>query len=211
MAQPTKIIRRSEVDVNELREQELHELEEQLLMHKDTLLNLFRLLEQLDDHEVFNALNAALAKSDPILTRVLKALNETELDKAIRNLLLISQGLGKFKLDELEPMTLKINKGFERSTKQHQTMSIFSLMKVLVSPTFIKGALFLTTFVQGFGYDAEQLKQEQGIVDPVQTDTGDLKQHKVEHTRRNSNVWMDVTLGAAVLSTSILLYKKFNH
>ncbi len=211
MAQPTKIIRRSEVDVNELREQELHELEEQLLMHKDTLLNLFRLLEQLDDHEVFNALNAALAKSDPILTRVLKALNETELDKAIRNLLLISQGLGKFKLDELEPMTLKINKGFERSTKQHQTMGIFSLMKVLVSPTFIKGALFLTTFVQGFGYDAEQLKQEQGIVDPVQTDTGDLKQHKVEHTRRNSNVWMDVTLGAAVLSTSILLYKKFNH
>lgn len=211
MAQPTKIIRRSEVDVNELREQELHELEEQLLMHKDTLLNLFRLLEQLDDHEVFNALNAALAKSDPILTRVLKALNETELDKAIRNLLLISQGLGKFKLDELEPMTLKINKGFERSTKQHQTMGIFSLMKVLVSPTFIKGALFLTTFIQGFGYDAEQLKQEQGIVDPVQTDTGDLKQHKVEHTRRNSNVWMDVTLGAAVLSTSILLYKKFNH
>ena len=90
-------------------------------------------------------------------------------------------------------------------------MGIFSLMKVLVSPTFIKGALFLTTFVQGFGYDAEQLKQEQGIVDPVQTDTGDLKQHKVEHTRRNSNVWMDVTLGAAVLSTSILLYKKFNH
>ncbi len=211
MAQPTKIIRRSEVDVNELREQELHELEEQLLMHKDTLLNLFRLLEQLDDHEVFNALNAALAKSDPILTRVLKALNETELDKAIRNLLLISQGLGKFKLDELEPMTLKINKGFERSTKQHQTMGIFSLMKVLVSPTFIKGALFLTTFVQGFGYDAEQLKQEQGVLDPVQTDTGDLKQHKVEHTRRNSNVWMDVTLGAAVLSTSILLYKKFNH
>lgn len=65
MAQATKVIRRTEVDVEAVRAKELRELEDQLIMHKDTLHKLFRLLEQLDDHEVINALNAGLAKSDP--------------------------------------------------------------------------------------------------------------------------------------------------
>ncbi|KAA1042538.1 DUF1641 domain-containing protein [Macrococcus equipercicus] len=216
MAHSTKIIRRTEVDVDQLREQELRELEQQLMMHKDTLLKLFRLMDQLDDHEVFNALNAALAKSDPILTRVLKALNETELDKAIRNGLLLAQGLGKFKFGELEPMILKINKGFELSTNHNKTLGVFSLLKVLVSRDFIEGALFLTKFVEGFGYDADDLKVEQGIVDPVQTDTGDLKNvskvklpsQRKEKSSGNSNMVFGLAAGAVALSACVLLLRK---
>ena len=78
MAQPTRVIKPTEVDIEALRQKELRELEDQLIQHKDTLLKLFRLLEQLDEHEALNAANAALSQSDPILTRVLKAVNETE-------------------------------------------------------------------------------------------------------------------------------------
>ncbi|TDM12545.1 DUF1641 domain-containing protein [Macrococcus lamae] len=220
MAQPTKVIRRTEVNVDELRSEELRELEDQLMMHKDTLLKLFRLMEQLDNHEVFNALNAGLAKSDPILTRVLNALNETEIDKAIRNGLLLSQGLGKFKFDALEPMILKINKGFELSAEhnERQSLGLISLLKVLVSRDFIEGAVFLTKFVQGFGISTERLKQEQGIVDPVQTIAGDWEDvNKVEPPGKSaqqhyssSPTFLGLAAGAAVIAAGIIVIKNLS-
>lgn len=180
MAQPTTVIRKTAVDVAAVREKELRELEDQLIMHKDTLHKLFRLLDQLDDHEVINGLNAALAKSDPILTRVLKAVNETETDKAIRNGLLLVQGLGKFNFSEIEPMILKFNKGLKLSTEYNQNKPLgwLGLLNVLTNKDFVEGSIVLTKFVRGFGTSFEQLKQEQGIVDPVHTDSGELQNAK---------------------------------
>lgn len=210
MAQPTKVIRRTEVDVDKIRADELRALEDQLIMHKDTLHKLFRLLDQLDEHEVFNALNAGLAKSDPILTRALGALNDTELDKAIRNILLLSQGLGKLKLDDLEPLILKVNKGLQLSSDNSQAG-----LKTLLSREFITGTAVLLNFVKGFGSDVEQLKQEQGIVTPIQTDTGRLDQvskvqlpgQRKKSSKSNTNKLIGIT-AAAVLSAGALILKK---
>ncbi|ULG72595.1 DUF1641 domain-containing protein [Macrococcus brunensis] len=223
MAQATTVIRRTEVDVEAVRAKELRELEDQLIMHKDTLHKLFRLLDQLDDHEVINALNAGLAKSDPILTRVLKAVNETETDKAIRNGLLLVQGLGKFNFDEIEPMILKFNKGLKLSTEYNQSKPLgwLGLLNVLTNKDFVEGSIVLTKFVKGFGTSFEQLKKEQGIIDPVQTDVGDLdKASSIElpskaartregnRTAANPKVKMLGMAAGAALSVGALLLKK---
>ncbi|TDM14745.1 DUF1641 domain-containing protein [Macrococcus bovicus] len=223
MAQATKVIRRTEVDVEAVRAKELRELEDQLIMHKDTLHKLFRLLEQLDDHEVINALNAGLAKSDPILTRILKAVNDTETDKAIRNGLLLVQGLGKFNFSEIEPMILKFNKGLKLSTEYNQSKPLgwMGLLNVLTNKDFVEGSIVLTKFVKGFGTSFEQLKQEQGIVDPVQTDVGNIDRvsavelpGKAAGTREsnrpsaNPKVKMLGMAAGAALSVGALLLKK---
>lgn len=224
MAQATKVIRKMPVDVEAVRKEELREIEDKLIEHKDTLDNLFRLLDQLDEHELFNALNAGLAKSDPILTRVLKAVNETETDKAIRNALLLVEGLGKFKLDEVEPMILKFNKGLKLATEydHNEPQGWIGLFSVLTNKDFIEGSRILTKFVKGFGTALPQLKEEQGIIDSVETDAGEpdnktaighyptKKEHNKEKSfRPNSNLkYLGLAAGAAAISVSALLLKK---
>lgn len=222
MAQPTRVIKPTEVDTEAIRQKELRELEDQLIQHKDTLNKLFRLLEQLDEHEALNAANAALSQSDPILTRVLKAVNETETDQAIRNALLLVQGLGKFNFSDIEPMILKFNKGLKLSTEYNQSTPLgwSGLLKVLTNKDFVEGSIVLTKFVKGFGTSFQQLKQEQGIVDPVHTDVGDIKHaHHTELPRKsirdearqgtsNSKYVGIAALGGAALSVASLLLKK---
>lgn len=229
MAQPTRVVKPMEVDVEAVRAKELRELEDQLIQHKDTLNKLFRLLEQLDDHEALNAANAALAQSDPILTRILKAVNETETDQAIRNALLLVQGLGKFNFSDIEPMILKFNKGLKLSTEYNQSKPLgwLGLLNVLTNKDFVEGSIVLTKFVKGFGTSFDQLKKEQGIVDPVHTNKGEVKD--VHHVESPSKVAKDevkqqfithkeasqsnakfygVVAGAAALGVSALLMRK---
>ncbi|MCE4957394.1 DUF1641 domain-containing protein [Macrococcoides caseolyticum] len=228
MAQPTRVVKPMQVDAEAVRAQELREIEDQLIMHKDTLMKLFRLLEQLDEHEALNAANAALAQSDPILTRILKAVNETETDQAIRNALLLVQGLGKFNFSDIEPMILKFNKGLKLSTEYNQSKPLgwIGLLKVLTNKDFVEGSIVLTKFVKGFGTSFEQLKKEQGIVDPVHTSKGDLEDaHHVELPRKvarddakeqyftqkeqlSNAKFYGVVAGAAALGVSALLMRK---
>lgn len=229
MAQPTRVVKPMKVDVEAVRAKELRELEDQLIQHKDTLHKLFRLLEQLDDHEALNAANAALAQSDSILTRILKAVNETETDQAIRNALLLVQGLGKFNFSDIEPMILKFNKGLKLSTEYNQSKPLgwLGLLNVLTNKDFVEGSIVLTKFVKGFGTSFDQLKKEQDIVDPVHTNKGDIKD--VHHVELPSKVAKDeakqqsithkessqsnakfygVVAGAAALGVSALLMRK---
>lgn len=229
MAQPTRVVKPMEVDVEAIRAKELRELEDQLIQHKDTLNKLFRLLEQLDDHEALNAANAALSQSDPILTRVLKAVNETETDQAIRNALLLVQGLGKFNFSDIEPMILKFNKGLKLSTEYNQSKPLgwTGLLRVLTHQDFIEGSIVLTKFVKGFGTSFDDLKKEQGIVDPVHTNKGDLdevhhvelpskvardevkQQHFTQKEQQTSNLKLyGAVAGAAALGVSALLMRK---
>lgn len=227
MAQPTRVVKPMQVDAEEVRAQELRELEDQLIQHKDALKKLFRLLEQLDEHEGLNAANAALAQSDPILTRILKAVNETETDQAIRNALLLVQGLGKFNFSDIEPMILKFNKGLKLSTEYNQSKPLgwLGLLNVLTNKDFIEGSIVLTKFVKGFGTSFDQLKKEQGIVDPVHTNKGDIE--NAHHVELPSKVAQDeakqqqyteqqpsnlklygAVAGAAALGVSALLFRK---
>ena len=229
MAQPTRVIKPMEVDQEAVRAKELRELEDQLIKHKDTLNKLFRLLEQLDEHEALNVANAALSQSDPILTRVLKAVNETETDQAIRNALLLVQGLGKFNFSDIEPMILKFNKGLKLSTEYNQSKPLgwLGLLNVLTNKDFVEGSIVLTKFVKGFGTSFDQLKKEQGVVDPVHTEKGDV--NDVHHVETPSKVASDkanqqyftqkditqtsaallgIVAGAAALGVGALLMRK---
>ncbi|RXK17508.1 DUF1641 domain-containing protein [Macrococcus sp. DPC7161] len=229
MAQPTRVIKPMEVDQEAVRAKELRELEDQLIKHKDTLNKLFRLLEQLDEHEALNVANAALSQSDPILTRVLKAVNETETDQAIRNALLLVQGLGKFNFSDIEPMILKFNKGLKLSTEYNQSKPLgwLGLLNVLTNKDFVEGSIVLTKFVKGFGTSFDQLKKEQGVVDPVHTDKGEVKDvHHVEtpskvardeanqqyftqkEITQTSPALLGIVAGAAALGVGALLMRK---
>ncbi|CAD2072046.1 DUF1641 domain-containing protein [Phocicoccus pinnipedialis] len=208
MAKATTKIRRMEVDPEEVRRKELRELEDQLIAHKDTLNNLFRLLDQLEEHEVLNAANAGLAHSDQILTRVLKALGETETDKSIRNALLLVQGLAKFNFEDIEPIILKVNKGL--LAKEERT-GVAGLFKTLISPEFIEGMNYLLNFVKGFGTPVDQLKEEQGIKDAVHTDAGEIRKMQNYPTSPSSSsngIKYLGLAGAAVITVGALFLRK---
>lgn len=208
MAKATTKIRRMEIDPEEVRRKELRELEDQLIAHKDTLKNLFRLLDQLEEHEVFNLANAGLAQSDQVLNRVLKALVETDTDKSIRNALLLVEGLGKFDFDDIEPVILKLNKGFSYEPAEGGILGIF---KTLTSKEFIDGLNYLLKFVKGFGTPLSQLKEEQGVIDPVQTVSEVLEEERnypKEAPSSNNTIKYLGFAGAAALTVGALFLKK---
>lgn len=208
MAKATTKIRRMAIDPEEVRRKELRELEDQLIAHKDTLKNLFRLLDQLEEHEVLNLANAGLAQSDQVLNRVLKALVDTDTDKSIRNALLLVEGLGKFDFDDIEPVILKVNKGFSNEPAEGGILGIF---KTLTSKEFIDGLNYLLKFVKGFGTPLSQLKEEQGVIDPVQTVSEVLEEERnypKEVSSSNNTIKYLGFAGAAVLTVGALFLKK---
>lgn len=208
MAKATTKIRRMEIDPEEVRRKELRELEDQLIAHKDTLKNLFRLLDQLEEHEVLNLANAGLAQSDKVMNRVLKALVETDTDKSIRNALLLVEGLGKFDFDDIEPVILKVNKGFSYEPAEGGILGIF---KTLTSKEFIDGLNYLLKFVKGFGTPLSQLKEEQGVIDPVQTVSEVLEEehnYPKEAPSSNNTIKYLGFAGASVLTVGALFLKK---
>src|SRR5699024_9049484 len=117
MAKSTKVIHRMETDPDARHEQEIKELEQQILAHKESLNDLLSILDKLNDQEILNILNAGLGQSDQIIQRVLKAVQETDASKSIKNMLLIFQLLATLDMEELEPLIIKFNKGVEKAGK----------------------------------------------------------------------------------------------
>src|SRR5699024_3459503 len=113
-----------------------------------------------------------LAESDSILYRLLTAVESSSASKSIKNVLLMSQLLGKVNMEQLEPVILKVNNSIETASEyeyKNRGSGWFGLFKVLMDPQFIEGSNVLTQFVKGFGANADDLKKKYKVEDSIST------------------------------------------
>lgn len=208
MAKATKIIYKQEVDPEIKHEQEVKELEQQLLEHKDSLEDLFSILEKMKDHKLLEMMDAGLGHSEDIIHRLVMSVQETDASKSIKNMLMIVQLLGTIDMEELEPIVLKFNKGIENAGEFEHGKGhggYLSLVSALRDPQVIEGTNVVLRIVKGLGVDVSDEKKSTS-----QLEKGEERRQREQQTnsgKLSSSKWILLS-GAAIGGLIPLLFIK---
>ncbi|WP_411843128.1 DUF1641 domain-containing protein [Salinicoccus sp. HZC-1] len=154
MAKATKVIHKMEVDPEVKHKQELHELEQLLLEHKDVLQDTLAIADKMRDHEIFDIINSGLGQSDKVINRVVTAFDDSEVPQSIKNMLLLFQLLGTVDMSQIEPIVLKLNTGIAKAAEyEHEDKpgGYSGLLGALKDPEVIEGVNVLVKILKGMG------------------------------------------------------------
>ncbi|WP_020006563.1 DUF1641 domain-containing protein [Salinicoccus albus] len=209
MAKSTKVIHKMENDPNARHEQEIKELEQQLLAHKESLNELLSILDKLNDQEILNILNAGLGQSDQITQRIITAVKDTDASKSIKNMLLIFQLLAALDMEQLEPLIIKFKKGVEKAGKyEHggERGGYASLLSALKDPEVIEGTNIMLRIVQGLGTNVSGEKKTESQLEQY-ADRERQLQKEERRVSRTSPKWY-IFIGGAVVALVPFMFKK---
>lgn len=212
MAKATKVIHRIEPTEEEIREQEWRQLETTLLQNKEAVADALKLINHIRENEIFNMLNALFAERDQVLERVVTAIDQSDTTKSMKNILLLFDVLGKFNLEELEPLLLKMNTAvskiaaYEHYGKERGGYS--ALLSSFKDPEVIEGLNVLTAFLKGFGVNQED--KEKAKTKPARQQHEREKRDKEndEQQSGSSSKWYAVAAGVSLLAALPLIFKK---
>jgi uncharacterized protein YjgD (DUF1641 family) len=134
------------------RQELLHRLEQAPADHAEAILGIFELLQGLQDRGVLEALNGALNSSNFILDTVVETANTPENIRAIRNLLVLGQILGKLDPDVLGHLTAAVPDALEQSSQtSSKAPSLLSLLQRFNSPDSRRGMAFAAGLLESLG------------------------------------------------------------
>ncbi|UJL46707.1 DUF1641 domain-containing protein [Virgibacillus sp. NKC19-16] len=212
MAKATKVIHRIEPTEKEIREQELRQLEGKLLENKEAVADALKLMNHLRDNEIFNMLNALFAESDQVLERVVTAIDESDTTKSMKNLLLLVDVLGKFNLEELEPLLLKMNTAVSKvAAYEHygkERVGYPALLRSLKDPEVIEGMNVLMAFLKGLGVNQEDREKAKSETQRLQHAREKRNKESDEQQSGSSSKWYAVAAGVSLLAALPLFFKK---
>src|SRR5260370_10448410 len=90
------------------REELHHRLDKAPLEHAEALLAAYEVLQRLHERGVLDILNGALSAGDTLLDTVVEVARTPEAIRSVRNLLLLTQDLGKSELNLLDAIVRSI-------------------------------------------------------------------------------------------------------
>jgi uncharacterized protein YjgD (DUF1641 family) len=148
MAAPIKF----EATRRDAREELLERLEQAPVEHAEALLSVYELLRGLHDRGVLDAVNGALNSSNCILETAVETVNTPENIRAIRNLLLLSQVLGRIDPDVLGHFAGAISEGLESASPvSTKAPGLLSLLQKFSSRDSRRGMAFAAGLLEGVG------------------------------------------------------------
>ncbi|WP_270921451.1 DUF1641 domain-containing protein [Staphylococcus saprophyticus] len=209
MAKATKIIHKQEVDPEIKHAQEVKELEQQLLEHKDSLYEVLSILEKMKDHKLLEMMDAGLGQSEDIIHRLVMAVQETNASRSIKNMLMVVQLLGTIDMEELEPIVLKFNKGIENAGEFEHGKGhggYLSLISTLRDPQVIEGTNVVLRIVKGLGTDVNEEKKTES--QPKQHEEKKERAWKEQESAQKKSIRWYVFMGGATIALTSLLIKK---
>ncbi len=116
------------------REELHHRLDKAPLEHAEALLAAYEVLQRLHERGVLDILNGALSAGDTLLDTVVEVARTPEAIRSVRNLLLLSQVLGKIEPELLDVIVRSIPEGLGQvSAKRSETPGLFSLLQKFCS------------------------------------------------------------------------------
>lgn len=166
MARATKVIHKMEVDPEVKHTQELRELEQLLLEHKESLGDILSIAAKLRDREILDMVDSSLGQSDKVIHRIVTALNDSEAPQSIKNTLLLFELLGTLNMTEIEPLVLKINTGITKAAEYehgNNPAGYPGVLHALKDPEVVEGANVLLQILKGMGTqkdDEENVKPQ---------------------------------------------------
>ncbi|WP_373894865.1 DUF1641 domain-containing protein [Virgibacillus natechei] len=212
MAKATKVIHRIEPTEEEIRERELRQLEERLLENKDSVADALELMNHLRDNEIFNMLNAVFAERDQVLERVVTAIDESDVTKSMKHLLLLVDVIGELNLEELEPLLLKMNTAVSKvAAYEHygkERGGYPALLRSLKDPEVIEGMNVLTAFLKGLGVNQEDREKAKSETQRQQHAREKRNTESDGQQSGSSSKWYAVAAGVSLLAAMPLFFKK---
>ncbi|MBY7142046.1 DUF1641 domain-containing protein [Virgibacillus sp. NKC19-3] len=212
MAKATKVIHRIEPTEEEIRERDLRQLEETLLENKEAVADALKLMNYFRDNEIFNMLHALFAERDQVLEQVVTAIDESDATKSMKNALLLLDVLGKFNVEELEPLLYKMNTAVSRvASYEHygkERGGYPALLRSLKDPEMIEGLNVLMALLKGLGVnqeDREKAKSES------QRQQHAWEKRNTESDERQSGLsgkWYAIAAGVSLLAALPLIFKR---
>src|SRR5260221_10279192 len=112
------------------REELHHRLDKAPLEHAEALLAAYEVLQRLHERGVLDILNGALSAGDTLLDTVVEVARTPEAIRSVRNLLLLSKGLGEIEPELLDVVVRAIPEGLAQiSAKRSETPGLLSLLQ----------------------------------------------------------------------------------
>ncbi|MBP1969903.1 uncharacterized protein YjgD (DUF1641 family) [Virgibacillus natechei] len=212
MAKATRVIHRTEPSEEEAREREWKQLEATLLQNKEAVSDALKLMNQFRDKEIFNILHALFAEGDQVLERVVTAIDGSDATKSMKNTLLLFDVLGKFNVEELEPILLKLNTAVSRvAAYEHygkEGGGYPALLGSLKDPEVIEGMNVLMIFLKGFGVNQEDREKMTPELAKQQHEREKRVQKSDDKQSASSSKWYAVAAGVSLLVTLPWFFKK---
>ncbi|MCA0172820.1 DUF1641 domain-containing protein [Bacillus sp. RAR_GA_16] len=162
MAKAIKQIKRIEISEEEKRANDLKEIEDALIEHKDALLETLSVVGGMKERGILTLMNGLFGEGDRVLKVIVDLLNVPENTTALKNLMLLFGAAGKINVQDLEPLLLKVNAGIENVAENSEGMEktgYLDLLRALKDPEINRSLTILITFLKGMGKDTENEEQ----------------------------------------------------
>jgi uncharacterized protein YjgD (DUF1641 family) len=163
MAEPIKEIRFQIPDPEKQKQQDLKELEEALLKHKDAVLEIMEIAGYLKQRGILGIVKGLLGQGDKVLDILVNTANMHENKNTIKNILLLLGTIGMINVTQLEPFLLKLNAGVARVAEsegqQDGKMGYIGLARALKDPEINRAITLILEFLKGMGQDIDDLEK----------------------------------------------------
>jgi uncharacterized protein YjgD (DUF1641 family) len=176
MAKAIKNIHKLTLSEEELRAQDLREVEDALITNKKAILQTLEILNHMQDKGLLSLMNGLFGQGDKVLNIAVKTIDKPENTNTLKNMLLLLGTLGLINVKQLEPFLLKVNSGIARVAEYKDTderTGYFDLVRSLKDPEINKAITILMQFLKGMGQDTE----------PYEKTTQDSPEKRVNQTK----------------------------
>ena len=120
--------------------------------HADAVLAGYEVLQGLHDQGVLDLVRGALGARDSIAELAASAASMPESVRALRNLILLAQALGKIDPAVLEDLTRAVPAAFARDTAKHAELpGLFRLFRTFLGRDFRRWLAAMTALMVAFG------------------------------------------------------------
>ncbi|MGG4489143.1 DUF1641 domain-containing protein [Metabacillus idriensis] len=173
MAKATKTINRIEKTEEDKRKEDLREVEDALISHKEAIIDTLEILQHMQDRGVLPLLKGLFGQGDKVMDILVKTVDKKETTNSLKNLLLMTGVLGMINVKQLEPFLLKVNAGVARVAENKdpaEKTSYFDLARSLKDPEVNRAVTLLISFLKGMGQETEHIEK-----------TAQSKENQVRH------------------------------
>lgn len=118
--------------------------------HAEALLNVYEILQELQDRGVLELAKGALGSSEKVLQILVNVANQPEMIRGIRNMMILTKIANSFEPELLEGIEQAVQEGLAEGRKA-EPVSLWQLTKKLLSQESRRVLVATVTIVQAVG------------------------------------------------------------
>ena len=118
--------------------------------HAEALLNVYQILQELQDRGVLDLAKGMLSSSEQVLQILVNVANTPEMIRGVRNMMILAKVAGSFEPEILEVLEQAVQEGLAEARKTNST-GFWQLAKKILSPESRRVLVAIASIMQAVG------------------------------------------------------------